>query len=150
LCYSILPLVHINIVQLPQTEEVKYLGLHLDRRLTWHKHIFTKWKQLGITLTKMYWLLGLKSKHTTNNKLFIYKTVLKSIWTYRIQLWGTASTSNIEILECFQSKVLRMITDAPWYVPNTVIWKDLQIPTVKHKISRYSYHYSKRLSVRPN
>jgi hypothetical protein len=40
-------------VQLPQTEEVKYLGLHLDRRLTWHKHIFTKWKQLGIAFTKM-------------------------------------------------------------------------------------------------
>jgi hypothetical protein len=52
--------VHINNVQLPQTEEVKYLGLNLDRRLTWHKHIFTKRKQLGIALTKMYWLLGRK------------------------------------------------------------------------------------------
>jgi hypothetical protein len=29
----------------------------------------------------------------------------------------------------FQSKALR-ITEAPWYVPNTVILKDLQIPTV--------------------
>jgi hypothetical protein len=28
--------------------------------------------------------------------------MLKSIWTYGIQLWGTASTSNIEILEHFQ------------------------------------------------
>jgi hypothetical protein len=43
-----------------------------------------------------------------------------------------------------------MITDAPWYVPNTVIRKDLQIPKVKHEISRYSYRYSKRLSVHPN
>jgi hypothetical protein len=41
----------INDVQLPQSDEVKYLGLHLDRRLTWHKHIFTNWKQLGLTLT---------------------------------------------------------------------------------------------------
>jgi hypothetical protein len=40
--------------------------------------------------------------------------------TYGIQLWGTASTSNIEILERFQSKVLRMIVDAPWYVPNSL------------------------------
>jgi hypothetical protein len=28
------PPIHINNVQLPQTEEVKYLGLHLDRTLT--------------------------------------------------------------------------------------------------------------------
>jgi hypothetical protein len=59
-------------IQLPQTEEVKYLGLCLDRRLTCHKHIFTKRKQLGITLTKMYGLLGRKSKLSINNKLLIY------------------------------------------------------------------------------
>jgi hypothetical protein len=70
----------------PQEEDVKYLGLHLGRRLAWHKHIFAKRKQLGITLTKMYWLLGRKSKLPTSNKLLIYKTVLKPIWTYGIQL----------------------------------------------------------------
>jgi hypothetical protein len=53
------------------------------------------------------------------------------IWTYGIQLWGTTSNSNVEILERFQSKVLRLIVDAPWYVPNSVIRKDLQIATVK-------------------
>jgi hypothetical protein len=51
------PLVHINNVQRPQKEDVKYLRLYLDRRLTWHKHISAKRKQLGITLSKMYWLL---------------------------------------------------------------------------------------------
>jgi hypothetical protein len=44
--------------------------------------------------------------------------MLKRIWTYGIQLWGTASTSNIEILERFQLKDLHIITDAPSYVPN--------------------------------
>jgi hypothetical protein len=137
-------------VQLPQ-EDVKYLGLHLDRRITWHKHIFAKRKQLGIiTLTEMYWLFGCKSKLSTSNKLLIYKTVLKSIWTYGIQLWGTASTSNKEILERFQWKVLRMIVDASWYVPNTVIRRGLQIPTVKEEIRRYSSQYSACLSTHPN
>jgi hypothetical protein len=76
----------------------------------------------------MYLLLGRKSKLSINNKLLIYKTVLKPIWAYGIQLWGTESTSKIEILERFQSKALSMITGAPWYVPNTVRRKDLQIP----------------------
>jgi hypothetical protein len=43
-----------------------------------------------------------------------------------------------------------MITDAPWYMPNTIIQKDLQIPAIQNEISRYSYQYSKRLSVHPN
>jgi hypothetical protein len=72
----------------------------------------------------MYWLLGRKSELSTSNK---------PIWTYGIELWGTASTSNIEILERFQSKALRMIVDAPWYVPNTVIRRDLQYQQLKMK-----------------
>jgi hypothetical protein len=138
-----------SLAQLPQ-EDVKYLRLHLDRSLSWHKHIFAKRKQLGITLTKMFWLLGRKSKLSTSTKRLIYKTILKPIWTYGIQLCGTASTSNIEILDSFQSKALRMIVDAPWYVPNTVIRRDLRIPTVKEEIRRYSSQYSARLSAHPD
>jgi hypothetical protein len=114
------PPVQINNIHLPQQEDVKYLWLHLNRRLNQHKHIFTKCKQLGMALTKMHWLHGRKSK-LPSNKILIYKAILKSIWTYGIQMWGMASTSNIEILECFQSKVLRMIVDAPCYVPAEVI-----------------------------
>jgi hypothetical protein len=132
------PPVHINSVHLPQQEDGKYLGLHLDRRLTWRKHIFTKQKQLGMTLTKMHWLLGRKSKLSTSNKILIHKPILKSIWTYGTQLWGTASTSNIEILERFQSKVLRINLEARCYLPNTVIRTDLRTPTVTGEIRHYS------------
>jgi hypothetical protein len=53
--------------------------------------------------TNAYWLLSHKSKLSTSNKILIYKAILMPIWTYWIQLWGAASTSNIEILERFQS-----------------------------------------------
>jgi hypothetical protein len=48
-------------------------------------------------------------------KLLLHKTILKPIWTYGVQLWVTASTSNIDIMERFQSKALRLIPDTPWY-----------------------------------
>jgi hypothetical protein len=58
--------------------------------------------------------------------------------------------SNIEILQRFQSKALRMIVDTPLYVPNTVIRRDLQIPTVKEEIHCYNSQYSARFSAHPN
>jgi hypothetical protein len=98
----------------------------------------------------MYWLLDSKSHLSISNKLLAYKVILKPIWTYRIQLWGSASISNIEILEHFQGKVLSMITDVPWYVQNTVLRQDLQIPSVKGKIHRFSTQYRDCLYTHPS
>jgi hypothetical protein len=64
---------HINKVQLPQKEDVKYLGLRFDRRLALRKHVQLKRKKLDITLNKTYCLLGRKPKLFINNKLLIYK-----------------------------------------------------------------------------
>lgn len=144
------PPVRLNKQEIPQADEVKYLGMHLDRRLTWKKHIFTKRKQLGYKLSKLYWLIGRKSELSTDSKLLVYKSILKPVWTYGLQLWGTASNSNVEILQRFQSKVLRMVVDAPWYVTNETIHRDLQIPYVKEEIQNSAKRYNARLTVHPN
>ena len=47
----------------------------------------------------MYWLLKPRSELSLENKVLLYKTILKPICTHGIQLWGTTSKSNIEILE---------------------------------------------------
>jgi hypothetical protein len=95
-------------------------------------------------------LLGWKSKLSTSNKVLTYKAVLKPIWAYGIQLWSMASTSNLEVIEPFQSEVLHMIVDTPWYVSNMVILRYLQMPTVKEEICHHSSQYSVHLSVHPN
>jgi hypothetical protein len=136
--------------QLTQTDEVKYLGIYLDRRLTWRKHITTKRKQLDLILRKLYWIIGRKSQLSLVNKLLTYKAILKPIWTYGIQLWRSTSNSTVDILESFQSKVLRIITDAPWYVSDVVITRDLQVPTVRQAVRTYSVTYRQKLTDHPN
>ena len=93
----------------------------------------------------MCWIIGRKSKLSMENKLLIYKNILKPSSTYGIPLWGTASYSNIEILQRFQNKVLRQIVKAPQYVPNTILHTDLQIPTVKAEITNFSTKYREKL-----
>jgi hypothetical protein len=45
-------------VDLPQKNEVKYLGMHLDRRLTWAKHIKTKRKVNKKVKNAVFWELA--------------------------------------------------------------------------------------------
>ena len=144
------PPVTLNDVSMAQSDSAKYLGIHLDRRLTWQKHIFTKRKQLGMKLTSLNHLIGKDSKMSIDNKLLVYKAIVKPIWTYGIQLWGTAAKSNIAIMERFQSKTLRQIANAPRCVTNAILSKDLGIPSVQDEIHKYASNYSRRLINHPN
>jgi hypothetical protein len=47
------PPVHLNNKQLTQPEDIKYLGIYLDRKLTWPEHVSTKRKQLNPKLRKL-------------------------------------------------------------------------------------------------
>ena len=143
---EISPPVTLNGIPIPQSNEAKYLGLYLDQKLTWKHHIFTKRKALGLKLRSLFQLLGPQSKLSLSNKLLLYKTILKPIWTYGVQLWGTAASSNIEIIQRFQSKILRIITNAPLYITNDQLHKDLRVPTVREEIKKIATSYHLRIS----
>jgi hypothetical protein len=85
-----------------------------------------------------------------HNKLLVYKTILKPIWTYGIPLWGSASTSDIEILQRFQNKVIRAIVNAQWYVPNGPLHADLRIPTLREEVTKISWKYKGKITTHTN
>ena len=114
----------------------------LDRRLTWKQHILDKSKQLRDKLNKFYWIIGRRSSLSTQIKITLYKAIIKPVWTYGIQLWGTANNSNIEILQRFQSKTLRSLLNASWYVTNETIHRNLKIPTVKDEMHKSRSRYN--------
>jgi hypothetical protein len=98
----------------------------------------------------MYWLLNRKSKLSLENKLIIYKHIFKPIWTYGIELWGCSKPSYTKILQSFQSKTLRMISGAPWYVSNQTLHEDLKIPLIQDMIKCNINKYKNHTSVHEN
>jgi len=52
-------------------------GRHMSRK---------KREGLGLEYKKMYWLVGKRSAMSIDNKLMLYKQILKPVWTYGIPL----------------------------------------------------------------
>jgi len=61
-----------------------------------------------------------------------------------------ASNSNIEILQRFQNKILRIIVDVLWYVTNNILHHDFNVPYIRNKIKRYNRRYTDRMKEHPN
>jgi hypothetical protein len=84
------------------------------------------------------------------NKLLTYKTVLKPVWTYGIELWGCATKSNIAVIQRYQSKLLRSITNAAWYVSNHTLHFDLHILYVRTVFRERTATHRMALDSNPN
>jgi hypothetical protein len=96
-------------------------------------------------LAHMYWLMGRRSALSTQNDLVFYKQILKLMWIYGIQPWGCTKSSNTAIIRRFPKKVLRNIVDAPWYVRNAGLHRDLSMEMVTAEIRRFARKHEERL-----
>ncbi|PNF34304.1 hypothetical protein B7P43_G16293, partial [Cryptotermes secundus] len=118
-------------ITISQSPSLKYLGIHMDSRLTWKDHVIKKRKSI-------------------ENKVLLSKTIIKPIWAYGIELWGCASKSNISIIQRSPSKILRIVTNAPWYVNSQTLHTDLNIPYIKDVIREKSTTHHNKLADHPN
>ena len=57
---------------------------------------------------------------------------------------------HINKIETIQAKILRTIVNAPWYIRNEDIRRDMEIPTVKEAISSNAERYKVRIATHPN
>ncbi|KAF0752107.1 ribosome biogenesis protein TSR3 isoform X1 [Aphis craccivora] len=76
---STVPPVHLNNKVIPSSSNVKYLGMTLDKILTWATHIKQKRFILNARRRALFPLIGEQSKMNLNTKLLLYKTLLKPI-----------------------------------------------------------------------
>jgi hypothetical protein len=98
----------------------------------------------------MNWLINNKSQLSLANKITIYNAIIKPVWTYGIELWGCSKPSNTKILQTFQSKTLRKLANAPWYISNVTLHNDLGIQYVTEVIRKYAKNHKNRTAQNNN
>ncbi|GFS88281.1 RNA-directed DNA polymerase from mobile element jockey [Trichonephila clavipes] len=99
---------------------VRYLGLHIDSRLTYKKHIDYLSDKFWGRITLAISLFGRSSPLSLENKVILYKQTLRPILTYGSSIWAAAAPTHKKRIQIIQNKILRIITNAPWLIPVAV------------------------------
>lgn len=69
-----------------------------------------------------------------NNKLRLYKSIIRHQMHYACQIWDYARPSLNNSLQRIQNRFLRIIFDALWFVRNDQLHRDVNLPRIKEHI----------------
>jgi hypothetical protein len=128
----------------------KYLGVILDRSLTFGRHVTAIQHSFKKKVSQMSWLIAASNKLSLSNKIRIYKSILAPGLFYAIQVYGIAAKTHLNKIRVLQAKTLRKITGAPWYMRTRDIERDLKVPKIGDKILVIAKKYNERLQSHPN
>ena len=118
---------------LEQLDEIKYLGVILDKNLNWKCHIRTIANKLRAFLCKVYFL----RKHVSEDTLkTFYFALVQSVLQYSIVCWGGTYLNAIKPLLTLQKKIIRTMTYKARREHTLPIFQKLHILPV-----RYLYIY---------
>jgi len=68
------PPLTLNSTQIPQANNVTYLGVHLDRRPTWRKHIECKKVHLKLRASSLHCIINSRSPLCLELKILLYNS----------------------------------------------------------------------------
>jgi hypothetical protein len=135
---------------IPWSTTVKYLGLHLDKNLTFFKHINSKDREARIVKARLTPMLGRRSKVSMRGKLLLHTAIIRPIMTYACPIWAHGSPNLIKKLQVVQNLVLRSITGAPNYVRNKILHRDLEMETLEEHIGKLAIKFYASMDNHPN
>lgn len=105
----------INDSPIERVEQCKYLGIIIDYRLQWNKHIeyiLKKTKYLTYVFHKI------KIYMDKETMRMIYYAFFHSIATYGIIAWGGAYNNNLNLLQALQNRIIEIINKNKFVAEN--------------------------------
>ena len=88
--------------KLAEKEELEILGVRVDSKLTWTKHISNVSSRAG----QMGAMRRVANKLVVRGRATVYKAQVRSVMEYASLYWMSASTTTLGLLDSIQSKAL--------------------------------------------
>ncbi|GBO28346.1 putative RNA-directed DNA polymerase from transposon BS [Araneus ventricosus] len=135
---------------LPWENQVKYLGLILDSKFSFRQHAEYNSDKFWNKMHTIMPLIGRHSPLSLNNKVLLFKQILRPIRTYFHPIWCITAKTQRRKFQILQNKILRIMTNAPWLARNDVIHRDLKIETIEEHVRNISRKFFTQLQDHKN
>lgn len=130
----------VNTTTIPWSDHANYLGITLDKRLTWQKHIQNIRIKVAIAAGSLKPLMAGRTL-SIHNKLILYNTCILPIMTYGCPIWGFVCDTSMNNLCRLHNKNLRIVRGASRYLRNTTILRDLQTTNFKQRVKHLAQEF---------
>lgn len=114
--------------------EVKYLGVTLDHKLKFGRHIDESQRKSLNCFRSLYPLLCRKSKLSTENKLILYKSIIRPRLMYASPVWKNSATIHLNKLQLVQNKILKCIHGVSRRFPTKILHEISNVKLIKEKV----------------
>lgn len=127
-----------------ETSAVKYLGLYIDKRLTFKNHVEYVIYKLNTAVKILYSLINKKSRLNLNSKLLLYKMVIRPMATYAAPIFNTVANCHKKKLQIIQNKTLKLMMNKPWDYPTHLLHEEAKIELMSEYVNKLSDNFNTR------
>lgn len=113
-----------NEVSLEEVSEYKYLGIIIDKHLTWNKHINKICSRVSILRKSSFFL-------PRNVLLLLYYSMIHCHFEYLCLIWGSASKCFLKPLQVLQNRALKFVFRSNYQHPSADLYSLCQILPIK-------------------
>ena len=134
---------------IPLVHTIKYLGITLDRRLTYNHHVADLQQRCSRRLNILKCIAGREWGADRSTLLRLYTSLIRPILDYNAFLFGNISSTLVGKLESIQNNALRLVTGAFRTTPATNLRVDTNIPPLIRRRELHLIRYYARSAARP-
>ena len=134
----------IDNIPLNQEEYVKFLGITIDKHLSWGQHINNVSSSIAKGIGILYKLKKFLPEHSL---LMIYNALILPYINYCNIIWGNCSMTKLDHIFLLQKKAVRICTKSSYLSHTDPLFKRLRmfkvydINTLQIAIFMFKYHY---------
>lgn len=132
--------ININGEQINKIDNIKYLGLVIDDKLNWQKHIDHLISKIVPMIGALYRCREYLNNH---NCLLIYNAYFLSNLRYLIIIWGICTLTKFKQIQILQNKIIKILYNYQYRTPTEMIYEETKIvPIMKIlKLEQGKYIY---------